>query len=84
EVVNMLGSLFYGGLLGVFVLAFYFPRVQGTAAFWAVLAGEAVIFTCKFATSIAFLWYNVIGTVTVVITGVALSAFQQKEQRAAA
>ena len=33
EAVNLVGSLFYGGMLGVFVLAFFFPRVGGTAAF---------------------------------------------------
>jgi Na+/proline symporter len=80
EVVNMLGSLFYGGLLGVFILAFYFPSVKGTAAFWAVLAGEAVIFYCKFGTTVAFLWYNVIGTVAVVLTGLALTAVLREER----
>lgn len=73
EVVNMLGSLFYGGLLGVFILAFYVPRVGGTAAFWGVLAGEAVIFWCRFSTGIAFLWYNVIGAAVVVFTALLLS-----------
>jgi Na+/proline symporter len=73
EVVNMLGSLFYGGLLGVFILAFYFPRVNGTAAFVGVLVGEAVIFSCKFFTTLAFLWYNVIGSLVVVITALLLS-----------
>ncbi|MEZ5400255.1 MAG: sodium:solute symporter [Bryobacteraceae bacterium] len=73
EAVNMLGSLFYGGLLGVFVLAFAFPRVGGTAAFVAVLAGEAAIFAAKIFTGISFLWYNVIGAVVVVATGLALA-----------
>ncbi|HYI94931.1 MAG TPA: sodium:solute symporter [Bryobacteraceae bacterium] len=77
EVVNMLGSLFYGGLLGVFILAFYFPRVKGNAAFVAVLLGEAVIFSCKFSTSLAFLWYNVIGSLVVVFAGLLLSTLQR-------
>jgi len=77
EVVNMLGSLFYGGLLGVFILAFYFPRVKGNAAFVAVLLGEAVIFSCKFFTSLAFLWYNVIGSLVVVFAGLLLSTLQK-------
>jgi Na+/proline symporter len=77
EVVNMLGSLFYGGLLGVFVLAFYFPRVRGTAAFWGVIAGEAVIFAFRFGTEIAFLWFNVIGSVVVVLTALILTLFDQ-------
>jgi Na+(H+)/acetate symporter ActP len=74
EAVNMLGSLFYGGLLGVFVLAFAFPRVHGNAAFAAVLIGEAAIFAAHFCTSISFLWYNVIGCVVVVAGGLLLSA----------
>ncbi len=75
ETVNIVGSLFYGGLLGVFALAFFFPRVNGTAAFLAVLAGEAAIFGAHLFASISFLWYNVIGAVVVVATGVLLSRF---------
>jgi Na+/proline symporter len=77
EAVNLLGSFFYGGMLGVFVLAFFFPRVRGRGAFYGVLAGEAVIFACYFYTKIAFLWYNVIGCLVVVATGVLLSSLEQ-------
>ena len=69
EAVNVLGSLFYGGMLGVFVLAFFFPRSTARGAFCGVLVGEAVIFACWYFTSIAFLWYNVIGCVVVVLAG---------------
>jgi len=65
EAVNILGSLFYGGLLGVFVLAFFFRRVNGTAAFLGVIAGEAAIFSAAKWTEIGFLWYNVIGCLIV-------------------
>ena len=78
EAVNLLGSFFYGGMLGVFVLAFFFPRVRGRGAFYGVLAGEAVIFACYFYTQIAFLWYNVIGCLVVVATGVLLSSLDRK------
>jgi Na+/proline symporter len=73
ERVNIVGSLFYGGLLGVFVLAFFFKSVGGTAAFWGVLAGEAAIFCAAAFTQVSFLWYNVIGSVVVVLTGVLLT-----------
>lgn len=73
ETVNMVGSLFYGGMLGVFVLAFFFPRVTGTGAFFGVLAGEGAIFACSIFTNIAFLWYNVIGCLVVIGVGVAIS-----------
>jgi Na+/proline symporter len=78
EAVNMLGSLFYGGLLGVFVLAFAFPRVGGTAAFLGVLTGEAAIFAAHFLTDISFLWYNVIGCIVVVISGLLVAGIRQK------
>ncbi len=73
EAVNMVGSLFYGSLLGVFVLAFFFKKVGGTAAFWAMLAGEAAIFAAFFFTKISFLWYNVIGAIVVVAAGLLLA-----------
>jgi Na+/proline symporter len=60
-------------LLGVFVLAFFFKRVRGSAAFWAMLTGEAAIVACSLFTHIAFLWFNVIGTVVVVIAGLVFS-----------
>ena len=73
EAVNQVGSYFYPVLLGVFALAFFFKRVRGSAAFWAMLTGEAAIVLCSLFTHIAFLWFNVIGTVVVVIAGVLFS-----------
>jgi SSS family transporter len=77
EAVNVLGSFFYGGMLGVFVLAFYFPRVGARGAFYGVLAGEAMIFSAYFFTNIAFLWYNVLGCVVVVVTGILVSRWER-------
>lgn len=73
EAVNMIGSLFYGGLLGVFVLAFYFKKVGAKGAFFGVLLGEAAIFWANKYTSISYLWYNVIGAVVVIGSGVLIS-----------
>jgi len=75
EAVNQVGSLFYGGLLGVFVLAFFAKKVGGTAAFYGVIAGELAIFATARFTSIKFLWYNVIGALVVVTVGLILSRF---------
>jgi len=69
EAVNRLGSLFYGSLLGVFTLAFFFPKVGGTGAFLGMIVAEIAIFAAYFLTGISFLWYNVIGCVMVVGTG---------------
>jgi SSS family solute:Na+ symporter len=73
EAVNIIGSLFYGGLLGVFVLAFFFKKVGAHGAFFGVLAGEAAIFAAYFFTKISYLWYNVIGCIVVVAAGVLIS-----------
>jgi len=75
EAVNIVGSLFYGSLLGVFTLAFFFKRVTGTGAFCGMLAGEAAIFAAFSFTGISFLWYNVIGCVVVIVTATAVSFF---------
>jgi Na+/proline symporter len=72
--VNWLGSLFYGSLLGCFVIAFAFPRVGGTAVFTGMIAGEAAILAASQFTDISWLWYNVIGCVMVVATALVVSA----------
>jgi Na+/proline symporter len=69
EAVNLVGSLFYGSLLGVFTLAFFFKRVSGNGAFWGMILGEIAIFSAFFFTNISFLWYNVIGAIVVIVTG---------------
>jgi Na+/proline symporter len=69
EAVNLVGSLFYGSLLGVFTLAFFFKRVSGDGAFWGMILGEVAIFSAFFFTNISFLWYNVIGAIVVIVTG---------------
>lgn len=67
EAVNVLGSLFYGTILGVFVVAFFLRRVGGSAVFAAALAAEVVVLACYAWTGISFLWYNLIGCLTVVV-----------------
>ena len=78
EAVNRLGSLFYGTLLGIFLLGFYFKRVRGTAAFVGALAGEAAVLSCFFFTPIAFLWYNLVGALVVVLTALIVNQFVKK------
>jgi SSS family transporter len=66
EAVNILGSLFYGTILGIFITAFYVKRVQGGTAFYAALVAELGVLACFKFTAISFLWYNLIGCVAVV------------------
>ncbi|RNI31027.1 sodium:solute symporter [Rufibacter latericius] len=66
QAVNILGSLFYGTILGVFIAAFYFRRLSGNPVFWAAVLTQMTIFLLYFYTDIAYLWYNLIGVVLVV------------------
>lgn len=83
EVVNRFGSIFYGSILGVFILAMM-PRVRANAAFIALIAGmSAVGSVIVFAPQVSFLWHNVVGAVTVVVVGALLSEFMAAPQTAA-
>jgi SSS family transporter len=75
EAVNILGSLFYGTMLGIFLLAFYVKGVGGTATFAAAFAGEAVVLSFFAFSDISWLWYNVIGCATVVLGAMMLQLF---------
>jgi Na+/proline symporter len=73
EVVNRFGSFFYGSILGVFILAIGVPRATANGAFIGLIAGMASVAWAASATSVAFLWHNVIGAVVVVVVGVVVS-----------
>ena len=76
--VNIVGSFFYGSMLGVFVLAFGFPRVGPAGAFWGMILGEAAVFAVNRFTGISYLWYNVVGCVVVVAVGLAVSVILEE------
>ena len=73
EVVNQVGSYFYGSLLGVFMLAVGVRRATARGAFWGLIAGMLVVAAVAYTTSVSFLWFNVIGAGAVVVVGMALS-----------
>ncbi|GAB3956425.1 hypothetical protein GCM10028805_46250 [Spirosoma harenae] len=66
EAVNILGSLFYGVILGVFVVAFYVKSIGGSATFWAAILSEGLVILSWYLDLTAFLWLNVIGCLLVV------------------
>ena len=70
EAVNILGSLFYGTILGVFVVAFYFKKINGTSVFYAALLAECFVVVSWLTNLTAFLWLNVIGCLLVVLIAV--------------
>jgi Na+/proline symporter len=80
QFVNIVGSLFYGTILGIFLTAFYVKRVQATAVFWAAILAESVVLYCYFNTDIAFLLFNIIGCVVVVGVGLVLQLMLKRDQ----
>jgi len=81
EAVNILGSLFYGTILGIFLTAFYLKRVGGTAVFVAAIAAELIVLACFRFSTISFLWYNLIGCAIVMIVASALAASGMRRTR---
>jgi Na+/proline symporter len=79
EAVNILGSLFYGTILGIFLVAFYVKKVNGNAVFIAAVITEIVVFTCWIWNVMAFLWLNVLGCLLVVIIAMLLEQFSKKQ-----
>jgi Na+/proline symporter len=85
QAVNILGSLFYGTILGIFLVAFSRRPIRGTAVFLAAIAAEAVVVGVFLGTSISFLWYNVIGCACVMLLAeIIQAALPRNQQRASA
>jgi hypothetical protein len=72
--VNILGSIFYGVMLGLFVVAFFIRHVGGTAVFWAALAAQTLVFVLYFNLTISYLWYPLIGCAACVLFSAILQA----------
>jgi len=80
EAVNILGSLFYGTILGVFVVAFYFKKINGTSVFYAALLAECFVIVSWLIDLTAFLWLNVIGCLLVVLFAITIQYLANKSK----
>lgn len=74
QAVNIIGSIFYGVILGIFLIAFFFKHIKSKSVFWAAIVSELIVVTLFFADknhwggfSIAFLWLNLIGPTLVIL-----------------
>lgn len=67
QAVNIVGSVFYGVVLALFLVAFFLRRIGGTAIFWAALAAQTLVFVLYFSLNISYLWYNFIGCAACVL-----------------
>ncbi len=84
EAVNKLGSFIYGTILGVFVTAFYFKNVNGTAVFIAAIITEAIICICGYYEVVAYLWLNAIGCILLIMLALTINPFIKEKPRAIA
>ena len=78
EAVNILGSLVYGTILGIFLTAFYLKKVSGTPTFIAAIFAESLVLYCYFFTDIPFLWYNVVGCLAVIVGSLLINILYSK------
>jgi Na+(H+)/acetate symporter ActP len=85
EAGNILGSVFYGSILGLFLAAFFIRRVTGSAVFLAALFAQTLVFVLFATTNIGYLWYNFIGCAAVLILATILqrTIFRGTEAHAA-
>ena len=72
QFVNIVGSLFYGTILGIFLCAFYIKRIGGNAVFWAAIIAELIVLACFKFTNIAYLLFNLIGCGAVILFALAI------------
>ena len=83
QAVNIVGSVFYGVVLALFLVAFFLKRVGGTAIFWAALAAQTLVFVLYFSLTISYLWYNLIGCAACVLFSLILQVVLKTRARAA-
>lgn len=79
EAVNELGSYIYGTILGVFVVAFYLKKIRGTSVFIAGFIAEAIICILGYYNAVAYLWFNAIGCILVIVIAMMINPFVPKK-----
>lgn len=79
EAVNILGSLFYGVILGIFLVAFWLKRIKSNAVFIAAVVSEIMVITVYKLDIVSFLWLNVIGALLVILIALLLQVVLPKK-----
>jgi hypothetical protein len=67
EAGNILASVFYGSILGLFLVAFFLRNVRGSAVFFAAVLAQTMVLVLFCTTNIGYLWYNLIGCAAVLV-----------------
>ena len=89
QAVNLLGSLFYGTILGIFIVAFYLKKIQANAVFYAAILAEVMVILIHYVNTLenppewlkmGYLWYNLVGCILVVIFGLLFQVFKSQRK----
>jgi SSS family transporter len=67
ELVNLIGSIFYGTILGIFIVAFFFKQIKGNHVFYAACISQILIFIIYASYEIGYLWLNFIGAIITIL-----------------
>lgn len=67
QLVNIVGSIFYGTILGIFLIAFYLKSIKGATVFWAAILSECFVIIIYFLDVMSYLWLNVVGVILTVL-----------------
>lgn len=79
QLVNIIGSVFYGTVLGIFLVAFYIKFIKGHAIFWGALVSQIIVAYVWYIDVVSFLWLNVIGaTLTIVLSSILQLFFKDR------
>ncbi len=78
QFVNIVGSIFYGTILGIFLAAFYVKKIKGNAVFWAAIIAESIVLILFFFTDVAYLLFNIIGCVLVIILAIIIQLIHNR------
>lgn len=70
QLVNIVGSIFYGTILGIFLIAFYIKSIKGATVFWAALVAESLVISLYFINVMSYLWLNVAGVLLVILISI--------------
>ena len=78
QLVNIIGSLFYGTILGIFLIAIFIKTIRANAVFYAAILSEIIVLIVHSQEWVSFLWLNVIGAVLTVLTAVMIQLIFKK------
>ena len=80
QLVNIIGSLFYGTILGVFLLAFFFKKIDAKAVFWAAILSEIAVLGIYTQDWVGYLWLNAIGAILTVVLAFIIQTSQKRRK----